>query len=62
MAYFLAKNRTLISFLLFEIFEFETMATNYAPPFITITITFSNSKYNCFHFPSNNSNGNCVTA
>ncbi len=27
-----------------------------------ITITFSNSKYNCFHFPSNNSNGNCVTA
>ncbi len=32
-----AKNRTLLSFLLFEIFEFETMATNYAPP---VTLDF----------------------
>jgi hypothetical protein len=31
---FNTKNGTLLSFLLFEIFEIETMATNYAPPVI----------------------------
>ena len=32
------KKQFLLSFLLFEIFEFETMATNYAPPVIKISI------------------------
>ena len=29
---------------------------------IIVTITNSSSSYNCFYFPSNNSNRNCVTA
>ncbi len=51
-----AKNRTLLSFLLFEIFEFETMATNYALPVRVLTQTQtqtqrdSDSEFNSKHF------------
>ena len=38
----------LLSFLLFEIFEFETMATNYAPP-VKCSFQFKLELYNTFN-------------